>query len=150
MTTKTAPKGEWRLEVFYDEDCPLCRREIAFLRKCDGLGRIRFTNIAAPEFDPSEFGRTRKVFDDTIQGRHRDGEWIEGVEVFRQIWSLLGLRWLMWTTRLPGISQGLDFAYQAFAKRRLSWTGRACKNGACAVGDRSVDLEDPTALAKSE
>lgn len=46
----------WDIEVFFDGDCPLCRREIAALRKMDRRGRIRFTDIAASDFEPSRYG----------------------------------------------------------------------------------------------
>ncbi|MCA9152358.1 MAG: DUF393 domain-containing protein, partial [Planctomycetales bacterium] len=36
------------VEVFYDGDCPLCKREIGFLQRRDRQGRIRFTDIANP------------------------------------------------------------------------------------------------------
>ena len=40
-----------RIEMFYDGDCPLCMRETRMLRRLDCLNRIRFTDIAATDFD---------------------------------------------------------------------------------------------------
>ena len=35
-----------RLEVWFDGDCPLCRREIALMRRLDRRGTIAFTDVA--------------------------------------------------------------------------------------------------------
>ena len=42
----------WRVEVFYDGDCPLCLKEIQMIQWMDRKkNRIRFTDIAAEDFD---------------------------------------------------------------------------------------------------
>ncbi len=113
----------WAVEVFYDGDCPLCSKEIAFLRRRDRRERIRFTDIAEPSFDPPQ-GLTLDRLMAEIHGRLRDGEIIRGVEVFRRLYSAIGWTWLVAPTRLPGVSQALDLAYKMFAARRLKLTGR--------------------------
>ena len=133
---QTAPvptrEGDFRVEVFYDGDCPLCLREIKLLRRLDRKKRIRFTDIAAPDFDAAALGTTHDDLMARIHGRLPDGRWIEGIEVFRQLWSAVGFGWLVWPTRCPGISHGLDFAYRVFARNRLRWTGR-CDDGVCST-----------------
>jgi predicted DCC family thiol-disulfide oxidoreductase YuxK len=37
-----------RLTVFHDGACPLCRREIALMRRLDRRGRIEFVDVADP------------------------------------------------------------------------------------------------------
>lgn len=127
----TASEG-WRIEVFFDGECPLCLREIKLLRRMDRNDRIRFTDIADPTFRPTEFGKTNQEFMDEIQGRLPDGTWVTGVEVFRRLYAAVGLGPLVWLTRLPGISNGLEVGYRAFAKNRLRLTGR-CNAGSCEV-----------------
>ncbi len=127
----TASEG-WRIEVFFDGECPLCLREIKLLRRMDRNDRIRFTDIADPTFRPTEFGKTNQEFMDEIQGRLPDGTWVTGVEVFRRLYAAVGLGPLVWLTRLPGISHGLEVGYRAFAKNRLRLTGR-CNAGSCEV-----------------
>lgn len=128
------PTYDWSMsnsiEVFYDGDCPLCMREIDFLRRRDRRGRIRFTDIAAPEFDASSFGKTQDEFMSRIQGRLGDGTWIEGVEVFRQLYTAIGLGPVVAMTRLPGVAQALNLGYRWFAKNRLRLTGR-CADDVC-------------------
>ena len=123
------------VEVFYDGDCPLCLKEIRFLQWADKRNnRIRFTDIAAPEFDPTEVGRSMAELMDRIHGRLPNGALIEGVEVFRQLYSAIGLGWLVALTRLPGVSHLLDALYQVFAKNRLKWTGRCSVESGCVIG----------------
>jgi predicted DCC family thiol-disulfide oxidoreductase YuxK len=58
------PTSDWHVEVFFDGDCPLCLREIKLLRWLDRKGRIRFTDIAAPDFQATDFGKTPADFMD--------------------------------------------------------------------------------------
>lgn len=123
------------IEVFHDGDCPLCAREIRFLRRLDRRGRIRFTDIAAADFDAASVGLTWEALMLRIHGRLPDGTIIEGVEVFRRLYAAVGFSALVAVTRLPGISHLLDIGYQRFAKNRLRLTGR-CADGACRVHRR--------------
>lgn len=124
---------DWTVEVFYDGQCPLCLREIKLLRWMDRKNRIRFTDIADPAFRPGDFGKTMQDFMDEIQGRLPDGTWIIGVEVFRRLYSAVGLGPVVGMTRLPGVSHALNLGYRLFAKNRLRLTGR-CDAGRCEVG----------------
>lgn len=120
----------WRVEVFFDGDCPLCAKEIRLIRWLDKKKRVQFTDIASPSFSPEEYGKTMKALMDEIHGRLPDGTWILGVEVFRQIYSAIGLGLLVWPTRIFGVRHLLNGMYQLFAKHRLRLTGR-CKKGVC-------------------
>lgn len=120
------------IEIFYDGDCPLCMREMAFLERRDKKHRIRFTNIAAPDFDPESLGLPMSQLMDRIHARLPDGTWIEGVEVFRRVYGAVGLGWLLAPTRWPGLRQLSDIAYRVFAKNRLRFTGR-CDSDGCAL-----------------
>lgn len=124
-STKQPSSAGYRIEVFYDGQCPLCRREIRMLQKFDRHRRIRFTDIAQSGFDPASYGgRTMDDFMREIQGRRADGRWITGVEVFRELYSAVGAGPLVWITRWPGIAQLLEWGYVRFARNRLRWTGR--------------------------
>ena len=122
----------WNVEVFYDGECPLCTREIGMLRRWDKKKKIRFTDIMDPAFDANQFGLTHDDFMSQIRGRLPDGRMIVGMEVFRQLYSNVGYRWLVAPTRLPIIKQICDLGYWVFAKNRLRLTGR-CKDGQCKV-----------------
>lgn len=122
----------WEVEVFHDGECPLCRREVGLLQRLDARrGRIRFTDIAARDFDACALGKTHEQLMARIHGRLPDGTWIEGVEVFRRVYAALGLGLLVPLTRVPGVSHLLDAAYGVFARQRLRITGR-CSDEVCA------------------
>ena len=122
----------WEVEVFFDGDCPLCLREIEFLRRRDRRGAIRFTNIAAEDFDAAALGTTQTELMARIHGRLPDGSWIEGVEVFRRLYAAIGFGPLVSVTRWPLVRQVLDVGYRVFARYRLRLTGRCDER--CAVG----------------
>ena len=125
---KSDSHESWEVEVFHDGDCPICTREINWMRKRDVHGRIRFTDIAEPSFDPSFYDRTQEDFIAEIQGRLPSGEWLKGVEVFRRLYSAIGFGAAVRLTRLPLIASGLDWGYRVFARNRLRLTGRCTDN----------------------
>jgi len=117
-------------EVFFDGDCPLCLREIRLLRRLDRKGRILFTDIARPEFDPSSVGLDKQTLMARIHGRAPTGEMVEGVEVFRRLYAAVGFGPIVALSRLPGVSHLLDACYSWFASNRLRLTGR-CTQEVC-------------------
>jgi predicted DCC family thiol-disulfide oxidoreductase YuxK len=70
----------FEMEVFYDSACPLCMREIHWLRGLDRAKRIHFTDIASESFDASTLGISWSELMDRIHGRLPDGSIVEGVE----------------------------------------------------------------------
>jgi len=120
------------IEVFYDGDCPLCIREINMLRWLDKKNKIKFTDIAGPDFMEQRGTVAWQTLMDRIHGKLPDGTMIEGVEVFRRLYTAVGFGWIVAVTRWPGISHLLDWGYKVFAKNRLKWTGR-CEDGSCKI-----------------
>jgi predicted DCC family thiol-disulfide oxidoreductase YuxK len=116
-------------EVFFDGDCPLCMREIRMLKRMDKRATVEFTDIADPQFEPP-IGFSHKQLMASIHGRLATGEMVDGVEVFRQLYTAVGFGPVVKLTRLPGIRQLLDVGYKFFAKNRLRLTGR-CEDGSC-------------------
>ena len=110
-------------------------REIQLLRRWDRPQRIRFTDINAEDFSAEAYGKTYEDLMARIQGRLPDGTWIEGVEVFRQLYTAVGFGPVVWVTRLPGISFLMNLGYMLFARNRLRLTGR-CEGKTCAIPRR--------------
>jgi len=123
--------------IYFDGECPLCRREIDFLARRDapararGAGRLRCVDIAAPDFDAA--GRSRADLMARIHGRLPDGTWVEGMEVFRRAYAAVDLGWLLAPSRWPLVGRLFDAAYRWFARHRLRLTGRTDCEGACAA-----------------
>lgn len=115
---------DFDIKVLYDGDCPLCKREMAWLMRRDTRRRVAFEDIASSGFDPTRFGRTQRDVMDRIHGQLPDGTVIEGMEVFRRVYRAVGLGWLLAWTRLPVARQMSDLGYRLFARNRLRLTGR--------------------------
>lgn len=148
--TETAPSPELRgetapwVEVYYDGACPLCSREIRFLARRDRHRRIRFTDIADPDFDAwAETGRPLEVLHARIHGRLLPGRpdsrprpdadpsgVLDGPDVFRELYSAIGWTGVVAVSRWPGIAQLLELGYQIFARLRRRLPGR-CETGRC-------------------
>ncbi len=126
--------ANWEIEILFDGDCPLCAREIRGLRRLDRKrGRIVFTDIAAPAFDPAPYRRSRADLMARIHGRLPDGRVIEGLEVFRRAYAAVGLGWLLAPTRWPGLRRVAEAGYRWFARNRLRLTGRVGCDERCAT-----------------
>ena len=120
----TQPNSPLVLQLFYDGACPLCRREVAWIRKLDRRSQIMLTDISAGEFQPAAFDCSREQLMSKMHARLPDGQWVTGMEAFRRIYAAIGFRWLIPVTRLPVISHLLEAGYRLFARHRLRITGR--------------------------
>lgn len=149
------PTPTWKVDLLYDGDCPLCLREVNFLRKQDrDRGLVRFTDIAAPDYEPSQHGGVDYA---TAMGRIHgvlaDGRIIKNVEVFRQVYRVLGIGWIYAPTGWPLLGPLVDGLYGVWATWRLALTGRPplatlvaqrSQGGYGECGDRCrVDLPPP-------
>ncbi len=116
----------WKIKLLYDGECPLCLREVNFLRQQDrNRGLVAFVDIAAPDYTPTAHGG---VDFETAMGRIHavlpDGTVIQNLEVFRQIYTVLGLGWVYSITKLPLVGAVADRLYGLWADWRLPLTGR--------------------------
>lgn len=138
-----APAG-WQIKLLYDGECPLCLREVNFLKKRDAdRGLVAFVDIADPAYTPEAHGG---VDFETAMGRIHavlpDGTVIKNVEVFRRVYEILGMGWVYAATRWPVVSPLVDALYSFWADRRLAWTGRP--NLATLVAERQQRIGCPT------
>jgi predicted DCC family thiol-disulfide oxidoreductase YuxK len=102
------------LEVFYDGDCPLCRREIALMRKLDRSGRIAFTDVSGDGAGPLDRAALLSRFHVVENGRLRSG-----ADAFAAMWRAVPrLRWLGSIARIPVVLSALEGLYRLFLRAR--------------------------------
>lgn len=113
------------IDLLYDSECPICMMEVNFLQKRDIHGRIRFTDLSSPDYEPSAHGNvTFKQGMRKLRAVLPDQTVITGVEVFRKVYDAIGLGWMFAVTNLPVIGGLADKIYDVWAENRLRLTGR--------------------------
>ena len=115
--------------------------EVEFLRKRDIEGKIRFTDLNDPNYDPREHGNVK--FSEgmrKIRAVLPDNTVVSGVEVFRRVYSAIGLGWMFEMTNVPIIGRVADAMYDIWAENRLRITGR---------GDLADKLREKSAELRS-
>jgi predicted DCC family thiol-disulfide oxidoreductase YuxK len=131
---------EWRFKLLYDGECPFCRREVEWLRRWDRHANLALEDIAAPDFDPAQYGLTQEEVMGVLHGVLPDGRVVRRLEAMRQAYRAVGLGWLVAPTRLPVVRWVLDRLYGLFARHRVrlgKLFGRKCESGTCGVSTRT-------------
>nr|WP_232826372.1 DUF393 domain-containing protein [Cyanothece sp. BG0011] len=119
-------ESSWRVELLYDGDCPLCMREVRFLRKKDqGRNLVKLVNIAEDNYDPNEHcGVDYKSAMGKIHAILPDGTILTNIEAFRYVYEVLGMGWVYAITKVPIIGKIANWIYGIWAKLRLPLTRR--------------------------
>ncbi|KAF3889866.1 MULTISPECIES: thiol-disulfide oxidoreductase DCC family protein [Nostocales] len=139
--TQVTSSPSWQIKLLYDGECPLCLREVNFLKRRDaGRGLVAFVDIADDNYTPEAHGG---IDFETAMGRIHavlsDGTVIKNVEVFRRVYETLGMGWVYAATKLPVIGPIVDAIYGVWANLRLALTGRP--NMATIVAERQKRIE---------
>ena len=126
----TTPQAD--LTVLYDGGCPLCLREVSFLRRRDQRGRLAFVDVDAPDYNPEAWGGiSYRQAMARIHAIRSDGTVLVNVAVFREAYQMIGLGWLYAPTTWPLIQPLVNLLYDIWADKRLQWTGRADLDTLC-------------------
>lgn len=125
-STEPERSPTWQIKLLYDGECPLCLKEVNFLRQRDGgRGLVNFVDIADPTYEAAANGGVDFA---TAMGRIHavlpDGTVLRDVAVFRRVYEILGLGWVYAITRIPVIEAIANRIYGVWAKWRLPLTGR--------------------------
>jgi len=112
--------------MLYDGGCPLCMREVDFLRGRDaGKGNISFVDIDAADYSPAtNAGIDFETAMGTIHAIRSDGEVLTGVRVFRELYDAVGLGFVYAVTRNPTVERLANKVYDFWAANRMAVTGR--------------------------
>lgn len=122
------------LEVFYDGDCPICSREIAFLRSRSPEDRVTFIDINSPQFNPDLCNKSKTILKSTFHARKENGEWLMGMEVMARLYGLAGFHRLERFLNSPPILAVTKICYRIFARYRP--TLQRCKGDSCNSSSR--------------
>ena len=120
------------LTLLYDGGCPLCVREVTFLRRKDRDQSIRFIDVDAQDYSPKDWsGISYRQAMARIHAIKADGTVLTDVAVFREAYRLIGLGWLYAPTRWPVLGPVVDVLYGVWARYRLKITNRASLDQLC-------------------
>ncbi len=120
------------LTLLFDGGCPLCVREVTFLRRKDRDQSIRFIDVDAHDYSPEQWsGISYRKAMARIHAIKADGTVLTDVAVFREAYRLIGLGWLYAPTRWPVIGPVVDIFYGVWARYRLKITNRASLDQLC-------------------
>lgn len=104
--------------IFFDGQCPFCRREISFMQSRDSDSKLRFVDIASSDFHASHYGLEHQELQSVIHAITPDGEVLTRMDVFRAAYEEIGLGWILRITKWPIFEALFDWTYSLFAKYR--------------------------------
>ena len=104
-----------QLTAWFDSDCPLCRREIAFMRRLDKRGAIEFVDLYDASQDcPLDPATLLERFH-----AREDGELLSGAAAFAAVWRAIPLlRPIGLAARNRTVLAGLEWLYRRFLRIR--------------------------------
>ncbi len=104
------------LIVWHDGSCPLCRREIALMRRLDRRRAIRFVDASKASEDECPLDRAALL---SRFHASENGRLLSGAAAFAAMWRAIPLlRPLGLAARLPGMLPVLERLYVAFLNHR--------------------------------
>lgn len=118
MSRFAALAAQAPVTLFHDGHCPLCRREVAWLRRHPARDRLALVDIRDAAFEASAWGLTFETLMGRLHLRDAQGRWFVGMEASRALYAVLGHRRLVWWSCLPGVAGVLEAGYGLFARHR--------------------------------
>ena len=132
--------AQTKLILLFDGGCPLCQREVSFLRSRDISKSIAFVDIDSPNYNPQLYGGiSYREAMGRIHAINSSGEVLKDVEVFREAYRLVGLGWMYAPTTWPVLGELFDELYRLWARWRLPFTRRPSLDQLCKVRELSKE-----------
>ncbi len=124
----TLPNND-TLRLLWDSECPLCVKEVNWLRRraSERGASIEFVDIAEIDYNPQQTPNVRIEYEQAMGKIHAvrgDGTVLIGIEAFREVYDRIGMGFVYAFTKVPLLGAVAEYAYNFWADRRLSWTGR--------------------------
>lgn len=114
------------VEYLYDGECSLRQSEVGALKSLDRQRRIAFVDVAADIYVPAEHGGV--TYADAMREPCarvlETGETLRSVEVYRELYTAVGLGAIWRLAELPVISVVVEKVFDVWTERRLQLTGR--------------------------
>lgn len=116
-----------KFTLFYDSMCPVCSREVNFLRRFKNSSEVKFIDITDSSFNPEDYNTDMDFFVRSLRGW--DGErFYEGMDTMRKLYSALGMGYLFSWTKFPLIKPLTDVMYSSFARVRPKLSRFKCES----------------------
>ncbi|WEZ87514.1 DUF393 domain-containing protein [Pseudomonas sp. NyZ480] len=114
---------EWPLTLYFDGACPLCAREIAFLRRRSTGGGLLLVDIGDADFDPGSLGVTVEQLKASLHGRFANGLWVTGLDATLWSWRAAGVGMYVAPLAWRPLRPLLAGCYRLFCRLRphLAW-----------------------------
>ena len=129
MTKATTDKvlgNQDRFTLFYDGECPLCRREIEWFCRRDPEA-MNVVDISLEGFDSKAYGLAADDVHRELHGIRPDGTVTVGMDSVREAYRVIGLGFMVSFTAYWPFRPITDWMYRRFAANRLqigAWLGR--------------------------
>ncbi len=121
-----------KLTLLFDGGCPICRREVNFLRSRDHSMRIKFVDIDLPNYRPEIYGGiSYREAMGRLHALTAEGYVLKDVLVLQVAYDLVGLGWFYAPTKWPIFAGFAAFFYRLWAGSRLSFTLRPSLEELC-------------------
>lgn len=102
------------VDVWFDGDCPLCRREVALMRRLDRRGAITFIDVAGDGTCPIDRAELLARFH-----AREDGRMLSGAAAFAAMWRAIPLlRPFGLLARNRFVLSGFEALYRIFLQFR--------------------------------
>ncbi len=131
--TRDKTMNDRQFKLLYDGQCPICRREVEWLKRRDRHGNLVPEDISAPNFHAEAYGLSQTEVMAVMHGVLPDGRIVRRVEAIREAYRVVGLGWMVAPLSWPIIGWLADRAYGIFARNRVALGrlfGRSC-DGFC-------------------
>lgn len=89
---------QWPLTLDFDGACPLCAREVAFLRRRSTAAKLIDIDIDGDDFDPIPLGLSIEQLRSCLHAKFANDQWVTGMDATLWTWRAAGVG--MWAAPL--------------------------------------------------